>query len=318
VIDDADIDRLLILIEWLRVHQLYPEAAAELDHVMSLEPDNPDAIRLRKLIDQEIRLRDRSANHSNDHTPVRPEQVRSSQRLKPGEFPLLTEEQANLLKVWEIDLNDSPRLTIDRKTVDDFLSRYGDDAAIPTTQDGREAFHRRSPVDILSEMFRLRARDLYGAVKVSGLPASLELFRDNVNSTWLVNNCATTRCHGGAEAGRLFLYNRHANAELPALTNYLILDRTALSTGRPLIDYENPERSPLLQLGLTRKDSAFPHPSVKGWRPAFRTMDATRFTEAVDWIRAMREPHVSPPIDYTPPGDRDEGQSRKNGEPQPR
>lgn len=303
VIEDSDIDRLLALCEWLRTNRLFAEARLEMDHVLTLEPTNPDAIRLSRLIHEEQKLDEQPRARRRDSGRESGDRllVRRTERLLPSEFPLLTESQANLLKVWEIDLTNPPKLVIPRLTTDKLLDRYGDDPTLPTTQDARETFHRRAPVEILKEMFRLRARDLYGEVQVVGMPDSLQRFREDVNGTWLINNCSTTRCHGGTEAGELMLYNRQPRAERPALTNFLIVDRFRTAAGRPLIDYENPERSPLLQLGLPRAASAFPHPEVDGWRPAFSTMDSRGFGRTIDWIRSMPRPRTDSPIDYTPP-----------------
>ena len=319
VIDDADVDRLLALAEWCRSNRLYDDALRDIAHVLALEPTNPEALRLSRVVEQEQALRraETESGASVRPTPARKRPV----GVRPDQFPLLTAAQANLLKVWELDLNHPPRLRIERATVDAFLDRSGDDPAIPSTADGREAFHRRAPVEILAEMFRLRARDLYGAVQVVGLPESLDRFRRDVNAMWLVNFCASTRCHGGADAGPLLLYNRDPRAERPALTNFLILDRSTLADGRPLIDYDNPERSPLLQLTLPPNRSAFPHPRVTGWRPLFRTPDARRFQDAVAWIRSMRRPRSEIPIEYeppTPPTPAPMAESPTPAEPQPR
>ncbi len=321
VIDNADVDRLLALIEWSRANRLYDEALQDLAHVQTLEPDNPEAIRLLRIVRQEKQLRAKEVQDRVPDSPAETPTVRRAERLKPGDFPLLSEEEVNLLKVWELDLNESPRLLISRDTIDKFLDRNGDDPAIPTSRDGREAFHRREPEQILAEMFRLRARDLYGEVKVLGSPGSLDQFRLQVNSTWLVNSCATTNCHGGVEAGELMLYNRDTRAERAAYTNFIIIERESLSDGRALIDYENPERSPLLHLGLPQHDAAFPHPETHGWRPAFRSMDSRRFRQAVDWIRSMRQPRTEIPIDYdppTPPEAAETAETPPTREPQPR
>lgn len=318
VIDDADIERLLALIEWSRVNRLYDEAMRDLEHVASMEPTNPEGIRLRRLIENERRLREREGAAGGRDTSTPTEDVTRIEGLRSGQFPLLSEEQVNLLKVWELDLNNPPRLLVDRSTVDKLLDRYGDDPGIPTTRDGREAFHRKPPVEIVAEMFRLRARELYGEVRVLGMPLSLDLFRNHINGTWLVNNCATTRCHGGLDAGRFMLYNRQQRGEQAALTNYLILERSTLSDGRPLLDYQNPDRSPLLHLGLSRPESAFPHPDVKGWRPVFRSTDSRGFRQAVEWLRSMHEPRAEAPIEYVPPTPADFDESRVRSEPQPR
>src|SRR5690606_26176551 len=136
--------------------------------------------------------------------------------------------QINLLKVYEIDLNDPPRLMISRRTVEDLLSTYAGHPLIPVSVEGRDAIMRWRDVQVLDLIFRLRARDFYGRVEVLESPASMKRFRDDVNRGWLVNSCATTRCHGGEQAGRLRLFNRRPSAEASYYTNFLILDRFRL------------------------------------------------------------------------------------------
>ena len=74
-----------------------------------------------------------------------------------------------------------------------------------------------------------------------------------------------------------------------------------------LIDWDDPARSPLLQMALNRSDSLTPHPDVgsgpgsRGWRPVFRSTEDRRFQLAVEWIRSMYRPRPEYPIDYQPP-----------------
>ncbi|TVQ33279.1 MAG: hypothetical protein EA376_02775 [Phycisphaeraceae bacterium] len=310
VIDDNDVDRLLLLIEWLRGQELLKEALEEAQHVLSVEPRNGEALRLMALIERQLELRD-SMRRPEDREPR--ERVERPRRLGVDEFPLLTPDQVNLLKVYEVDLNDPPRILIERETVSELLQQYRDHPSIPTSPEGRAAFHRQSGEEILRTMFELQARDLYPKVKVQGLPRSLLKFRNQVNSTWLVNTCATTRCHGGAEAGRLMLYNRNPNSEASIATNFLILERFKLADGEPLINYVEPSRSPLLHMGLQRDRAIREHPDVHGWRPAFRTPSDRRFRQAVEWIQSMHRPRPEHPIEYEPPSTEKDGTSDRDG-----
>ncbi len=319
VIDDEDVDRLLQLVSWLRLNGLYSDARNELDHILEVEPSNGEAIRQSALLDQQIALR--AKEQDRDLSTRQPTEKTSQDvnRPKPGDFPLLSDEQVNLIKVYEINLDDPPRLIINRKTVEQMFKTYAGDSLIPSTREGRAMFHRREPVEILETMFKLRARELYPEVHVLSLSDSLKSFRDEVNKTWLVNRCATTRCHGGEQAGKLFLYNRSPTAERSALTNLIILEKFSLGPDRPLIDYANPAHSPLLQMGLARHESVMPHPDVKGWRPVFRSVEDRRYQQAVEWIRSMHRPRPEYPIEYDPPQPSASGAKNKNTEPdQPR
>jgi hypothetical protein len=136
----------------------------------------------------------------------------------------------------------------------------------------------------------------------------MERFRNDVHRTWLINGCATTRCHGGEKAGRLYLSTTRVNTDETAYTNFLIVDRYRTDSGIGLINYEEPVRSPLLQAGLPRKDALYPHPEVPGpngrgdlWRPVFRSTRDTGYEQAVEWIQSMYRPRPEYPVEYTPP-----------------
>src|SRR5690606_35624675 len=192
----------------------------------------------------------------------------SPQRAKMpdrNDFPRLTEEQIGLIKIYELDLAKKPKLIIERSTIDEILKRYAEHPLVPVTREGKEQFYRKSPVEIMDIMFRIGARDLYGQVKIIGQPESMTEFRDQISARWLTNRCATTRCHGGNEAGRLRLLNRAPNSEATVYSNFVLLDRFDTRLPVPMIDYTNPSDSLLLQMAMPREDVLYPHPEVKGW-----------------------------------------------------
>jgi hypothetical protein len=217
-----------------------------------------------------------------------------------NQFQTLTPEQINLIKVFELDLTAKPRLVIERSTYDELLRKYAEHPLIPVTREGKAEFYRKSPVEIMDIMFRIGARDLYGEVKVIGQPESMKTFRDQISARWLTNRCATTRCHGGSEAGRLRLLNRAPNSEATMYTNFLILDRFETRLPVPMIDYTIPEDSLLLQMALPRDDVLYPHPEVKGWRPVFLSDRTPQYRAAVRWMRMMYQPRPDYPIEYSP------------------
>ncbi len=304
-IDDNDVEQLLQLVEWLRFRKRYKLAGREIDHVLSIAPDRPDARRLRLLIDAQQELIQKAGVRQPADPQVQPDKPAAG---APAQFPGLTPAQINLIKVYEIDLRDPPKMIIPRDAITKLMERHPGDALIPATEDGRNAMYRKPPEEILNIMFRLQERELYGEVKVIGHPQSMIRFRDAVHRPWIVNACATSRCHGGTEAGRLYLDNQRANTEEAVYTNFLIMDRFKLADGTPLINYDEPQRSPLLQIGLPRRDSLYPHPEVPGtsgkgdvWKPFFRSTEDRRYVQAVEWIKMMYRPRPNYPIDYSPP-----------------
>lgn len=302
MIGDEDVSRLLMLANWLQKRRMYTEALTEVEQVLSVSPNEGEALRMQRVLQELVRLEQSSVGRA-------PEEGEVDDRPAPGkrptraEFPVLRPDQINLIKVYEVDTRSAPRLVIARAVIDRLLNEFADSPLIPATREGRQAFYRKKPAEILDIMFRVRARNLYERVEVLDQPRSMRLFRDNVHSAWLINSCATTRCHGGSASGRLRLTNYRPNSDEAVYTNFLILERFVTKDGKKLLDYAEPEKSVLLHMGLPRDDSMHPHPVVEGWRPVFRSREARRYREAIEWMRAMYRPRPDYPISYRPPGE---------------
>lgn len=300
--DDAD--QIVKLAEWLQTREKYEWAYAEVQRALKADPSHPQALKLRTLLEQQIQLK------AKRQAKPKPEEDDGPEVPKPGplpriDFPLLSQEQVDLMKVYEIDLATNPRLLIPRETIAKVLEAYSAHPLVPITREGREAIFRKGPADVLDLMFRLQAREFYKDVQVLDPPKPMQLFRDQVARTWLLNSCATTQCHGGMEAGRLILFNRRANAERSLYTNFLILSRFRTADGTPLLDFESPERSLLLQLGLPKGRSRLPHPPVfrgvgsrDAFKPVFQTDEDRAFKSGVEWIKSLYKPRPEYPIVY--------------------
>lgn len=304
LIADDDAERLVMLADWLQRRRMYRQSLDELDAALRADPTHSEGLRLRRVVEHLAALDTRRASKGGDDERARQreEAGRFPTRPKVSEFPLLTPEQINLIKVYEIDLRDPPKMTISRPLIQKLMIEYGEDPLIPEQREAREAFFRKPPEEILDIMFRLRARDYYGQVQVLDHPRSMKLFRDHVHAGWLVTSCASTACHGGSDSGRLQLFNYRPTAEESVYTNFLILERFRTRDGRALIDYDEPSRSLLLQMALPVNDARTPHPRVHGWKPVFRSRDARRYLQTIDWIRSMYRPRPEYPIEYEPPG----------------
>lgn len=304
---DQDIPARVYLVYWLRDRGAYLAALDEAESILSAEPFNHEVNQLRTWLTEQVRLRIRARERSMPSTQGEEE---GPTRRKIQNFPVLTPEEVNLIRVYEVDFKNPPRLLITRSVVEQFIDLYSDNEYMPRTAEARQALLRRDPLTVLDLMFRVQARPLYGEVRVQEDPAALRLFREQVHRTWLVgsnSSCASSACHGGQEAGMLYLNNSRTNQDATVYTNFLILERFRLKDGTPLINYDEPAESPLLQMALPRERSRRPHPEVgrtegrRGWRPYFRDEEDLRFKRAVDWIRAMYKPRPDYPIEYVPP-----------------
>jgi hypothetical protein len=296
-ITDADTPSLLRLVEWLVQHDRRDLAIKELDALLARHPANVRAEELRVQILAQIKLLEAADK------PKPPPQPKVQENANEG-FPLLTPRDINIIKVFEIDADDPPRLEISRATIEKMMIQFAGHPRIPATHEQREAMFRMPPAEILKLMFELRARDLYGEVKVMGHPESIRRFKTDVHRPWIQTRCV--QCHNITSPSKLRLYDQRsrANSDQAVYTNFLILNRFVTSDGKPLIDVEQPERSPLLQIALARQNSIYPHPEVIDpesgrdlFVPAFRTTKERRFKQAVEWIKSLYTPRVPYPIE---------------------
>lgn len=320
-IADDDIEGLLRLAEWTRQRNRLALALKDVETVLVLEPANRAANELKTIIIEQQKLNALKSAPKPKATPkAKPDATTPAEspdpkptkpvRPAPDTFPLLTDDQINIVRVFETDLKDPPAMIVKRETVTRFLDKYEGTIVegkgiVPVSPEAREQFYRLRPSQVLSWFFDLRAREFYPEVQVLENPRTMRLFRDNVHRTWLINSCATSKCHGGEEAGRFYLTNKNQASDRAAYTNWVIIDQFKTSDGLPLIDFKDPARSPILQMGLPRDKAIIKHPPVEGggrrWIPIFDDPNDRRYRAAVDWILSLYPNRAGYPIEYTPP-----------------
>lgn len=312
--DDAA--RLVMLAQWLVAYQRYDLAQTELEGVLKFDPENEQAKGLLTLVKEqgELARKSKSSPTSLPLPPGKPAEASAEAKARAARlraaiaerhsFPVLSAQDVNLIRVYELDLRDPPRLVVPRQAVEQILEHYASDPLVPTSREAREALFRKPAIELVELMFGLRARELYPMVEVLDHPRAIKRFRDDIHTTWLINACATTQCHGGNDAGRLMFATEKPNSDATVYTNLLILERFRTDDGKPLIDYENPARSPLLHAALPRDLSLRPHPKVetpgRGWKPIFNSQDDRRYQDAMRWIQSMYRPRPEYPVEYTP------------------
>lgn len=314
-IEPNDAPGLVRLSQWLLARKRYALALLEVDRALEVDPHDAVALQHRTLVLESARIAD-AAKSANPDDPAGAVRERPAGQARE-EWPLLTPAQINLIRVYEVDLKDPPRIFITRDAINRFMDAYGGQGSIPVTKEGREAFLRLRPSRQLEAMFSVRAREFYSEVRIADNPEPFKRLRDDVLRGWLINSCATTQCHGGTQAGRLQLIPIRPGSDDAVYTNFIIMDRFRTRDGMPLIDYSQPARSPLLHMALDPRVSLFQHPATEGpkrWQPVFRNERDDRFQRTVSWIRSMFQPRPDYPIEYTPPGE----SVAPSAEPQPR
>ncbi|MEM9661766.1 MAG: hypothetical protein AAF937_05610 [Planctomycetota bacterium] len=301
-IDEDDAEQLVQIAEWLMARSRPDLAIPDLEAALRADPFNERARELLRVATEARKLLE--ARDGDRQTPDEAEADRPASRPAPADvakaFPLITDDDVNIMRVYEVDLDNPPRMVIERETMEAVFEAFAGQPGVPATQAGREALLQAPPSEQLELLFSLRAREFYNDVRVVNEPDALRRFRDDVYGTWLARGCASFRCHGGAEAGRLQLPRARKADPKVYLTAAIILESFRTAEGTPLLDFADPAQSVLLQAGLPRHLSSAPHPEVTGWRPVFRSEQDGRFREGIAWIDAMYTPRPTYPIDYTP------------------
>ncbi|TVQ58222.1 MAG: hypothetical protein EA377_00275, partial [Phycisphaerales bacterium] len=306
-LDPGRHDQHITLVQWLIEQRQYELARGHLEHLEDVvDEDRITSVRrLRTMVDAQLELireaNERSGKEERERVSARSDRDRARRSPTPAEGQrLLTREEVNLIRVYELDFDRPPRLRVSRETIHELIDRYGTSPLIPSTPSERNRLFRADPERVVRLMFELRARDLYPQIEVQGDPESMNVFRQRIHNTWLMNNCATSGCHGGPNETRFMLHRENHRSERTRYTNFLILERLEIKPRWPMINYEQPELSLIVQYGLPREWARLPHPDVPGWKPVFTRRDDSMKRDAVEWIQMMMQPRPEYPIEFDP------------------
>ncbi|MBG79570.1 MAG: hypothetical protein CMJ39_02525 [Phycisphaerae bacterium] len=291
-LDRTDPDAWLQMCRWLDDQEQWVEAQSELEALLS-EHDSELAYRLLRRVNAQIAL-EFSSSVGSDRTTV----ARSRDTMPE----LVSASDVNLIRVYEIDLENPPKLSIPRSSRKKLLERYPDSNLLPQNERDQQAFMKADPTSVVEIMFALRARDLYPEIKVLTEPEVLQTFRTGIHDSWLLNKCGSRACHGGPEekAGRFRLHRVQPPNDRVRTSNLLVLNRLEID-GRRLLDWNNPADSLVYQYALPPTAAKTPHPPVKGYKPVFTEADSDLNRIYLDWVEAMiRRHHRDWPVEYVP------------------
>ena len=296
--DDAV--RRLAFCDWLVSEKKYALARTELVALVA-DTKLPEAVTLLDRVEAQLTLINAKSKKKPAKSETDPAPAEAATNTRGLPTRILTADEMNLIRVYELDFNNPPRIVIEPADAKAFLEEFSSSPRIPPDAPSRNALIEGDPMKLVRLAFELKARDFYPKIRVVGEPATLNLFRRNVHDGWLIANCATSHCHGGADAGKFFLFNEnHADARV-RYTNLLNL-LMGSSKELPLIDFADPTRSILIQYALPVDEAATPHPTVNGWRPVFgRKLNQEKLANTLSWIRSMYQPRPVYPIEYQPP-----------------
>jgi hypothetical protein len=314
MVNEDDAVSWTVFCAWLVDQERWELAAAETARLLERHPRAREADRLRLVATGQLALaasRATQRRNAADRARGRGDETgdpdrRAGRRDEPidretgdiFERSRLSDRDVNTIRVFEIDFRDPPRVMIPRELVRRIVTEYGDSPLLPADDRERERLHQAEPIDLVRLIFELRARDLYPDIQVLTEPAALKLYRRAVHDSWLMNSCAT--CHAAPGVGGFRLHADEPRSARTAMSNLLILTRLDMGEGPPLIDWDDPVNSRIIQYALPRFRARHPHPEVEGFRPAFRDTDDRRVEQSMRWINAMFRPRPTYPVTYDP------------------
>lgn len=302
-IKDDDAGERYKLALWLRDQKAYKLAKKELDE-MTVRFDKDERVKmLARLVDQEMtaaKAPDKVAAPKAAADPaVKPAAVRAAANKNlPAER--LRDEDINTIRVYEIEINTEPIVTVPREVMEKVFKAYSTSDLVPKGTQAQRSFLGEPGWRQLQLLFELKAREYYSKVTVKNDPIILKDFRVGIHQQYVINYCATSECHGGADAKKIFLFRNDPTSDKTVYTNYFILN-SYKDAGGYMIDRDMPDRSYLLQYSLPLDVAKTPHPKVKGWQPAIRAGDAGRADALIKWVESLGKLRVDYPVDYHPP-----------------
>ncbi len=220
----------------------------------------------------------------------------------------MTDAQLNMIRLYEIadPVAERPKVTVKKDALDAFLRDYREKPDAITERGQVEKFKTAEGWQQLDVLFKFKARELYPSVTVHEDPKSMLVFRKSIHSSYILNYCGTSNCHGGAEAGNLFFFTLDPTSNRTVYSNFFNLYTWQDNTGY-MINLDRPSDSYLIQYGQPAdvKNAMFfakkPHPAVKGWTPKIRTMNDNLQNVIEEWIVSLGRNRNDYGIDYLPP-----------------
>jgi hypothetical protein len=217
------------------------------------------------------------------------ESMPTAHRGKKDGLPRLSDEQMNLIQLWETRFETRPQMIVPRKTIEMMFQKYGHKPQVPRGKTARRRFRARKGYEQARLLFALDAQELMKDVIVRDEPEALRNFRSKIHGQYVISYCGSRNCHGKPEAPALRLIREQIRKERTAYTNFFMLHGFRSKTGH-MIDRDYPQRSLLAQYGMRRDAAATPHPEATGWRPFYRNSRDPRLQIMVGWVGSLTHP----------------------------
>lgn len=310
---DEDVQGRFELALWAYTQQAHDLAKKELDDLVVRAPDNTSVANLARAVDSAIELQKSQtpASPSSPSTPAVPSAQTPGVAVPATpaanvKLPtkMLVDRDINIIRIYETPLDDKPVVNVPSDVFDTIFKEHAASDLVPkgvAEQNRLRSKTGRSGWETLNLITKLSARNLYPKLQLPNDPASFQTFK-NIHRTYVLGYCATNECHGGANAGPLFLFNGRPTDNQTVYTNFYILNAYSNDKGY-MIDRSKPEQSLLIQYGMPPAMASLKHPNVPGWSPRILTPNDASLRTIREWVgkELLRGGGDYPGVDYVIP-----------------
>ena len=287
----------------------YRLARDVLEEALTIDPNNADAAQFRETVMAQIRL-----ERAKQNAPATVAADDRPAATRPA-TTMAAEQDHRLLKPRDINAIRREELTRDERNVpirfeNDVNRRYakqfsneqpGVFLALPALQQAMR---------ILADVDNGTApKEMREDIKVMRDPAAMLEYRRAIQP-YVLQNCATSHCHGGPNA-KVFQLITPAESDPATYTNFYILqslNKKAAGGGGVfakgqlyVIDRMQPTRSLLLDYSIPRQFAEYDHPEVPNFKPPLRGPDDPRHRVMLDWISNSLNPAPNYGIEFRSP-----------------
>ncbi|MEC8101000.1 MAG: hypothetical protein VX109_01870 [Planctomycetota bacterium] len=261
-------------IRWLILEGHVKPAADELKKFAEDFPEAGSTLKnLQEFLSARLKTGDETPKRTS--TPRRP-------TLPSG---ALTPSEVNRIRFWEYDFENPSPVRIPSELRRTFHARHLGKDGFPDLK----TLRRLPDHEFLQLLCEMKDRDLYDEVQLTIDPPALDRFRRTIHDRWLLPKCGS--CHTReASPGGFGLETQKANKAEVRMLNLLLLEQARASDGAPLLNWQNPAESRLLDLGKDPRAALHPHPKVEGYSPVFHRGREALVTNVIEWLEMMYRP----------------------------
>jgi hypothetical protein len=276
----SDVKGRIALAKWAVKREQPALAKQALDAALKIEPNNGEAIALRKSVE------------AAGVAPPPATGPGAAPATPPGGLAgktrLVTKAEINRIRQteWQPDEN-AVRVVVDKETKAAFIARSRD--LTP------QQFNRMSPTEQARVILRDGTDKMRSGVHVLTEPATIQTYKLNVQKA-ILKGCAAAGCHDAASTTSFVLHNEPTDEA--TFTNFLVLQnyRTKVKgVERLMVDRDHPMDSLLSEYSLAPKVAATPHPTAPGYTGVFRNVQDPRYKLIAQWLKSM--PTIAPDYD---------------------